>query len=163
MAPTRNSSVAAIKSIPAYGPAFRSMRASRPSTGRSAPISSAVGNTPATTPRRSASLAPQCRRPVARPQPERRRTATIISILRAPSSSSPASLSASQPPLSISSTPPATACRPILPIKTSAASASMHSPTPPRSVAAGRRVSGSKTGRSTPGRSRISMPRRLPA
>jgi Porin subfamily len=51
-APMRNSSAAATGSTLAYAPAFRSTHASRPHTARSARISWAVGNTPATTPRR---------------------------------------------------------------------------------------------------------------
>jgi hypothetical protein len=161
MAPTRNSSVAATKSTPAYGPAFRSMRASRPRMERFAPISSAVGNTPATTPPRSAFPARQSRRQAARPRPERRRTATTTSTLPAPSSSSPASPPARPSLFSIFSTPRAIVCRPISPIRTSAASASTHSTTPPSLAAAGARASGSRTERSTPDRSRISMRRRL--
>jgi hypothetical protein len=96
-APTRNSSAPATASTPAYELAFRSMRASRPRTERFAPISSAVGNTPATTTRRSAFLAPQSRRPEGRPFPVRRRTATITSTLPALSSSTRASGSLARP------------------------------------------------------------------
>ena len=116
------------------------MRASRPRMERFAPISSAVGNTPATTRRRSAFPAPQSRRQAVRPRPGRRRMAPITSTLPAPSSSSPASPLARQSLFSIFSTPRAIACRPISPIRTSAASASTHSTTPPSLGTAGARV-----------------------
>jgi Porin subfamily len=90
------------------------------------------------------------------------RTATTTFTLHAPSSSTPASPPARPSLLSISSTPPATACRPISPIKTSAASASTHSPTLPNSATASPRASVWMTGRSMRGRSRTSMRCRLP-